>query len=85
MSRLTEDDKVLGDKRPSAKFLWTHLVGKYSMTNPLAANKNFIAIQNFNVNQYGIVIISWNKLKEFCRKLGAAKPKIRMAYIDESL
>ena len=85
MSRLTEDDEALVDEYPSAKSLWAHLTGKYSMTNPVAANENLTAIQTFNFDQYGSVMTSWDKLKEFRRKLGAANPNMRMAYTDESL
>ncbi|KAF5207339.1 hypothetical protein FRX31_003074, partial [Thalictrum thalictroides] len=85
MTRLNEDDESLIDEYPTAKSFWDHISSKYSRTSPMTANENLTAIQTFNFNEYGSIVLAWDKLKEFRRKLGVANPDMRSAYNDVAL
>ncbi|POS81982.1 hypothetical protein EPUL_006334, partial [Erysiphe pulchra] len=85
MSHLNEDDEALIDEYPTAKSFWSHILAKYSKTSPMTANENLTAIQTFDFSQYGSIVLAWDKLKEFRRKLGVANPDMRNAYSDAAL
>ncbi|KAA8615316.1 Retrotran-gag-2 domain-containing protein [Pyrenophora tritici-repentis] len=82
---LLDDDDALADEYETASALWTALKVKYSKTDQLTANNIMTKLQNFTWKDEKDVDYTWAKLKEYRRKIIAAKPAAKGLYNDEAL
>ncbi|KAA8619413.1 Dimer-Tnp-hAT multi-domain protein [Pyrenophora tritici-repentis] len=82
---LLDDDDALADEYETASALWTALKVKYSKTDQLTANNIMTKLQNFTWKDEKDVDYMWAKLKEYRRKIIAAKPAAKGLYNDEAL
>lgn len=82
---LHDDDDALADEYETASALWTALKAKYSKTDQLTANNMMAKLQNFSWEDEKNVDYAWAKLKEYRRKIVAAKPAAKGLYDDEAL
>jgi hypothetical protein len=82
---LSEDDQALVDEYESAFALWNYLNKKYSKTDPVMANIYMNKIQKFEFDADSTIIESWDKLKDYRRKLAAADAKTKEAFSDSAL
>ena len=82
---LHDDDDALADEHETASALWTALKVKYLKTDQLTANNLMTKLQNFSWKDEKDVDYAWGKLKEYRRKIIAAKPATKGLYSDETL
>ena len=85
LQSLNEEDQALIDEYETALGLWTALQVKYSKTNESTANIYMGKITQFTFDKKAGLDSSWAKLKEYRRKLIAAKGVMKSAYPDEAL
>ncbi|KAI1690371.1 Retrotran-gag-2 domain containing protein [Pyrenophora tritici-repentis] len=82
---LTEDDQALIDEYDTAFQFWAYLQKKYTQTDATTANIYMTRIQTFTFNPGNTIVGSWEKLKEYRRKLVAADADTNGAYKDSAL
>jgi nucleoid-associated protein YejK len=82
---LSINDQALYNKYTTAFTLWAYLKKKYSKINATATNIHMTKIQTFTFESASTITSTWDKLKDHCRKLTAAKPSARNAYNDDAL
>jgi hypothetical protein len=83
---LTEDDQALTDEYASAFDFWAYLKSKYSQTDATTANRYMTSIQTFTYEKEGGgITASWDRLKDYRRKLVNANAGMSSTYPDEAL
>ncbi|KAF7572242.1 hypothetical protein PtrM4_097420 [Pyrenophora tritici-repentis] len=82
---LSEDDQALIDEYDTAFQFWAYLQKKYTQTDATTANIYMTRIQTFTFNPGNTIVGSWEKLKDYRRKLVAADADTNGAYKDSAL
>jgi hypothetical protein len=82
---LSEDDQALFDEYSRTYDFWAYLHKKYSKTDATTANMYMTNIQTFTFGEDSTIVGSWDKLKDYRRKLGAADVNAKTAYNDAAL
>ncbi|KAI1509883.1 Retrotran-gag-2 domain containing protein [Pyrenophora tritici-repentis] len=82
---LSDDDQALIDEYDTAFQFWAYLRKKYTQTDATAANMYMTRIQTFTFDSESTIIGSWEKLKDYRRKLVAADADTNGAYKDSAL
>ena len=83
---LSEDDQALTDEYESVYDFWAYLKKKYAQTDAVTANKYMTKIQTFIFDsEQSTITASWDKLKEYRRKLVNADATVESAYPDRTL
>ncbi|KAI1516726.1 Retrotran-gag-2 domain containing protein [Pyrenophora tritici-repentis] len=82
---LSEDDQALIDEYDTAFQFWAYLQKKYTQTDATTANIYMTRIQKFTFNPGNTIVGSWEKLKDYRRKLVAADADTNGAYKDSAL
>lgn len=82
---LNEDDQALFDEYNRTYDFWAYLRKKYSKTDATTANMYMTKIQTFAFGEDSTIIGSWDKLKDYRRKLGTADANAKTAYNDAAL
>ncbi|KAI1507677.1 hypothetical protein Ptr86124_013394 [Pyrenophora tritici-repentis] len=82
---LGDDDQALIDEYDTAFQFWAYLRKKYTQNNATAANMYMTRIQTFTFDSESTIIGSWEKLKDYRRKLVAADADTDGAYKDSAL
>ena len=78
-------DQALVDEYDTAFQFWAYLRKKYTQTNATAANMYMTKIQTFTFDSESTIVGSWEKLKDYRRKLVSADADTNRAYKDSSL
>jgi hypothetical protein len=82
---LDDDDEALVNEYETAYTLWRYLQKKYAKTSAVTANVYMTKIQTFQFEGDATIIGTWDKLKDFRRKLAAADANLKNTYNDEAL
>ena len=82
---LSDDDQALYDEYERAYDLWAYLQKKYSKTDATTAITYLTNIQTFEFDNNSTIMGSWDKLKGYRRKLGAADANAKSSYNDAAL
>src|SRR4030088_623869 len=82
---LDDDDEALINEYETAYTLCRYLQKKYAKTSAVTANVYMTKIQTFQFEEDATIIGSWDKLKDFRRKLTAADANLKNTYNDEAL
>jgi hypothetical protein len=82
---LSKNDQALFDKYSCTYNFWAYLYKKYSKTNTTTTNIYITNIQTFTFGKDSTIVGSWDKLKDYRRKLGAADTNAKTAYNDTVL
>jgi hypothetical protein len=82
---LSDDDQALVDEYDTAFQFWAYLRKKYTQTDATAANMYMTRIQTFTFDPDSTIVGSWEKLKDYRRKLVAADADTEGAYKDSAL
>ncbi len=82
---LSEDNQALFNKYSCTYNFWAYLYKKYSKTNVTTANIYITNIQTFTFSKDSTIVRSWDKLKDYRCKLGAADTNAKTAYNDATL
>jgi hypothetical protein len=83
---LSEDDQALTDEYESVYDFWAYLKKKYAQMDAVTANKYMTKIQTFIFDsEQSTITASWDKLKEYRRKLVNADATVESAYPDRTL
>jgi len=82
---LSGDDQALIDEYDTAFQFWAYLQRKYTQTDATAANMYMTRIQTFTFDSESTIIGSWEKLKDYRRKLVSADADTNGAYKDSAL
>ncbi|KAI1663808.1 Short chain type dehydrogenase [Pyrenophora tritici-repentis] len=82
---LSDDNQALIDEYDTAFQFWAYLRKKYTQTDATAANMYMTRIQTFTFDSESTIIGSWEKLKDYRRKLVAADADTNGAYKDSAL
>lgn len=82
---LSDDDQALIDEYDTAFQFWAYLQKKYTQTDAAAANMYMTMIQTFAFDSESTIVGSWEKLKDYRRKLVSADTDTKGAYKDSAL
>jgi hypothetical protein len=82
---LSDDDQALIDEYDTAFQFWAYLRKKYTQTDATAANMYMTRIQTFTFDSESTIVGSWEKLKDYRRKLVSADADSNGAYKDSAL
>jgi hypothetical protein len=82
---LSEEDQALVDEYDTAVQFWAYLRKKYTHTDATAANMYMTRIQTFIFDSESSIVGSWEKLKDYRRKLVSADVDPNGAYKDSAL
>jgi hypothetical protein len=82
---LDDDEEALVNEYKTAYTLWRYLQKKYAKTSTVTANVYMTKIQTLQFEEDATIIGSWDKLKDFRRKLAAADANLKNTYNNEAL